>query len=186
MLRRFQTTSEGWLPTSRPCFVDPNSAAVPGMPTVTDLPRLGAMGIVSMSCITGLARTSHWRRMRRNHAAYSSPMLAASSPLLKWAGCITDTNVGRPEHRFRQLDESSDVIEDILMALVHLLRCWHLPSGVGGCRWPKQADDSSLVRPSPSRRSHRDRVRAFATGPEERVRSGFREGQSRGCPVRRR
>jgi hypothetical protein len=97
MLRRFQTTSEGWLPTSHPCFVDPHAAAVPGMPTVTDLPRLGAMGIVSMSCITGLARTSHWRRMRRIHAVYSSRMPAVSSPSPKWAGCITGTNAERPD-----------------------------------------------------------------------------------------
>src|SRR3954467_7983401 len=97
MLRRFQTTSEGWLPTSHPCFVDPHSAAVPGMPTVTDLPRLGAMGIVSMSCIIGLARTSHWRRTPRTHGVYSRRMLASSSRSPKWAGCIIGTNAERPD-----------------------------------------------------------------------------------------
>src|SRR4051794_37925013 len=103
--------------------VYPYRPAKPRVPWIMHLALFSIMGFVLTTCITGLARTSHWRRTRRNHAAYSSPMLAASSPLLKWAGCITDTNVGRPEHRFRQLDESSDVIEYILMALVHLLRC---------------------------------------------------------------
>ena len=153
MLRRFQTTSEGWLPTSHPCFVDPHSAAVPGMPTVTDLPRLGAMGIVSMSCITGLARTSHWRRMRRIHAVYSSPMLAASSPSPKWAGCITGTNAGRrPE-----FDNSTE-------RTGHSLKAYADPrartfSGCDQVAGPRPADYPlrALVRPGRYRtdRNHR-------------------------------
>jgi hypothetical protein len=55
------------------------------------------MGIVSMSCIIGLARTSRWTKMRRIHAVCNSPMRAASSPFPKWAGCTTGTNAGQPE-----------------------------------------------------------------------------------------
>jgi hypothetical protein len=97
MLGRLQTTSEGELLTSRTCLVDPNCAAVPRMPLVTDFPRIGAMGIVSMSCIIRLARISQWTRMRRIRAVYNSPTLAVSSRSPKWAGCITGTNAERPD-----------------------------------------------------------------------------------------
>ncbi|HYO80844.1 MAG TPA: integrase core domain-containing protein [Bryobacteraceae bacterium] len=53
-----------------------------------------------LQAFIGLARTLHWRRMRLIHAVYSSPMLATSSPSLKWAGCITGTNAGRPDYDF--------------------------------------------------------------------------------------
>jgi hypothetical protein len=108
MLGRLQTTSEGGLLTYRTCFVDPNCAAVPRMPPVTDFPRISAMGIVSMSCITALARISHWTRMRRIHAVYSSPTLAASSPSPKWAGCITGTNAERLDKDSSTLRERTD------------------------------------------------------------------------------
>jgi hypothetical protein len=97
MLRRFQTTSEGWLPTSHPCFVDPNSAAVPGMPTVTDLPRLGAMGIVSMSCTIAAAHTWRWRKTARNPDRSSRQTLDGSLRFRKLVGCIIVMSGAPPE-----------------------------------------------------------------------------------------
>jgi len=167
MLRRFQPTSDGWLPTSHPRSVDPNSTAVPGMPTVTDLPRLGAMGIVSMSCIIEPGRTSHWRRIRPIRAPYSRRMPAASSRSLKSAACITGMNAARLEQRSANLTARRPFVQDI-------------PDGVRtltvGCCMPQVT--LSVVHPLTLNMGGRQRsnnMRA-AHHRSERARPGFPRG----------